>query len=242
MSRQYFIGTSGWNYSVWKEGLYKGVKQKDWLSHYATVFNSVEVNATFYRLLKESTVAGWHDKTPQDFTFAAKGSRYISHTKKLRPDPDSVFKQKNNLEPLKDKLRVVLWQLPASLSSNQDLLASFAKALQDWPEVDHVLEFRHQSWFSEVTFDALNRLGLGTCISDAGKWPRWDAVSAGLIYVRLHGRPETYSSSYSEDELKKWADWIQSQESEVRSVYVFFDNTDAGAAVDDARTLKRLLE
>ena len=241
MSSHCLIGTSGWNYKVWKEGFYQGVKQKDWLSHYATVFNAVEVNATFYRLLKESTVAGWNDKTPDDFRFAVKGSRYITHMKKLKPDPDSVGKQRSNLEPMADKLKVVLWQLPASLSFDPDLVRSFGESLQDWPQVDHVLEFRDESWFRDETVQALNDLGLGSCISDAGKWPRWDQVTAGLVYVRLHGRPETYSSNYSDQELEQWAEWLQSRRKAGNSVYVFFDNTDAGAAVDNARKMQELM-
>ena len=242
MTSQLYIGTSGWNYKVWKEGFYQGVRQKDWLSHYASVFNAVEVNATFYRLLKETTVEGWHEKTPDGFSFAVKGSRYISHTKKLKPDPESVAKQRDNLEPIKDKLRVVLWQLPSSLNFDPDLLHSFGEKLKDWSGVDHVLEFRDESWFCEDTARALNDLGLGSCISDAGKWPRWDEVTADLVYIRLHGRPETYSSNYSDEEIGQWADWLQSHRDAGRSAYVFFDNTDAGAAVDNARTMQQMME
>lgn len=237
-----FVGTSGWNYKVWKETFYQGVRQKDWLAHYASVFKAVEVNATFYRLLKEATVSGWHDKTPEDFAFAAKGSRYITHTKKLKPDPDSVEKQRSNLAPLKDKLKVVLWQLPASLSFDPKLLQAFGKALEDWPQVDHVLEFRHESWFCSETADILNQLGLGTCISDAEKWPRWDEVTDGMVYIRLHGRPETYASEYSDEEIQTWTDWLLEQLDNDRRGYVFFDNTDGGAAVDNAQLMQQLLE
>lgn len=236
-----YIGTSGWNYKVWKEGFYKGVKQKEWLQYYASRFNSVEVNATFYRLLKESTVAGWHEKTPEGFYFAVKGSRYITHTKKLNPQPDSVAKQRDNLQPLEEKISAVIWQLPSSLEKDLELLEDFGDRLEDWPEVNHVLEFRDQSWFDRETAELLDKLNLGNCISDAGKWPRWDQVTGGLAYLRLHGRPETYSSKYSDQELEEWAAWIRDWLAAGKTVHVYFDNTDAGAAVDNALKLREML-
>ncbi len=236
-----FIGTSGWNYKVWKDGFYRGVKQKEWLQYYASRFNAVEVNATFYRLLKESTVAGWHEKTPADFSFAVKGSRYITHTKKLKPDPDSVAKQRDNLRALQDKISAVIWQLPASLNKDPERLEDFANKLKDWPKAYHVLEFRDQSWFDRETAGLLAKHNLANCISDAGKWPRWDEVTGSLAYFRLHGKPETYDSVYSDRELEEWAAWIKELLAAEKTVHVYFDNTDAGAAVDNALKLQEIM-
>ncbi len=236
-----FIGTSGWNYKVWKDTFYEGVKQKEWLQHYATRFNTVEVNATFYRLLKESTVEGWGEKTPDDFSFAVKGSRYITHTKKLKPDPDSVARQRDNMAPIKEKTAAVIWQLPGSLNSDPERLENFGSQLKDWPGVDHALEFRDESWFTRETADLLNKLNLGNCISDAGKWPRWDEVTGSLAYFRLHGKPETYQSKYSDEELENWAGWFRELLDHGRTVYVYFDNTDDGAAVENALKLQEMM-
>lgn len=239
--RPLFIGTSGWNYKAWKESFYAGVKQKEWLQHYASRFNAVEVNATFYRLLKETTVEGWRLKTPESFCFTVKGSRYITHTKKLRPDPDSVARQRDNLRPLQGKVRAVLWQAPGSLHKDLGLLRDFGSHLKVWTGVDHVLEFRDESWFDEQTADTLESLNLGTCISDAGKWPRWDRATGPLAYIRLHGSPETYVSSYSEQTLLTWAEQIRAWLHQGRSVHVYFDNTDQGAAAENALAMQAML-
>lgn len=236
-----YVGTSGWNYKAWKDSFYQGVKQKEWLQHYATRFNAVEVNATFYRLLKESTVEGWGQKTPEGFCFAIKGSRYITHSKKLRPDPDSITKQRDNLTPLEGKVKAVLWQMPGTLGKDLELLREFGRRLEDWPGVDHVLEFRDESWFDEQTAEALETMNLGTCISDAGKWPRWDRVTGPLAYIRLHGSPETYVSPYSRQALQEWAEKVSGWLDQGRSVHVYFDNTDQGAAAEDALILQKML-
>jgi len=240
-SSNLYIGTSGWNYKAWKDTFYQGVKQKEWLQHYATMFNAVEVNATFYRLLKESTVEGWDRKTPEGFFFAVKGSRYISHTKKLRPDPDSVVKQRDNLSPLKDKIKAVIWQAPASLHKDIETLREIGSRLKEWPGVSHVLEFRHESWFDEQTAQTMHDFNLGNCISDAGKWPRWDRVTGDTAYVRLHGSPDTYVSSYSQQELGEWAEKARAWLDQGKAVHVYFDNTDQGAAAEDALSLQAML-
>src|SRR6056297_1684231 len=166
-----FIGTSGWNYKEWKETFYSKVAQKRWLEHYASVFDSVEVNASFYRLLQEKTLDQWMHRTPKDFVFAVKGSRYTTHTKRLK-DPDSaVSKQKQNLKPMQKKLWAVCWQLPASLSKDTARLKTFAQALDHWPEVGHAIEFRDASWFDQETADCLADHSLAACISDAADWP-----------------------------------------------------------------------
>ncbi len=239
---QLYIGTSGWNYKEWKESLYEGVPQKRWLEHYASQFQAVEINATFYRLLKEDTVRHWVERTPDSFVFAAKGSRYTTHTKRLNEPEQSVAKQKQNLDPLQGKLQAMCWQLPASLSKDMPRLQAFAQALQTWPEAGHSIEFRDTSWFDSETADCLSRHNLAACISDAADWPRWDQVTADLVYIRLHGNTATYQSAYTRDELESWAQFIRTCLDEGREVHVYFDNTDSGAAVDNAFELRFLLQ
>ncbi|MFP4284788.1 MAG: DUF72 domain-containing protein [Desulfovermiculus sp.] len=237
-----YIGTSGWNYKEWKGSLYEGVPQKRWLEHYASQFQSVEINATFYRLLKEDTVRSWTERTPEGFAFAAKGSRYTTHTKRLKEPEQSVARQKQNLKPLQGKLLAICWQLPASLSKDIPRLQAFAQAIRTWPEAGHALEFRDTSWFDAETAECLARHNLAACISDAADWPRWDRVTADLVYIRLHGNRATYQSAYTHDELKSWAESIQAWLTEGREVHVYFDNTDSGAAVENAFELRSLLQ
>ncbi len=236
-----FIGTSGWNYKSWKDGFFQGVVQKKWLEHYSSKFDAVEVNATFYRLLKENVLQGWQERTPDGFYFSIKGSRYTSHTKRLKDPEESIQKQRENLNLLRDKIKTVIWQLPGSMQKNAERLREFLQALQTWPEHRHVIEFRHTSWFDPETTQLLQEYNCGNCISDAADWPIWDQVTSDLAYVRLHGNTETYVSSYSEEELQKWADRIQSWLQEGKSVHVYFDNTDGGAAPRNAMRLKELL-
>lgn len=236
-----FIGSSGWNYKSWKNDFFQGVVQKKWLEHYSSKFNAVEVNATFYRLLKENVLQGWKDRTPDEFYFAIKGSRYTTHTKRLKDPRESIQKQQENLSPLRDRIKAVLWQLPGSMQKDPERLEGFLQALQTWPEHRHAIEFRHTSWFDSETAGLLQEYNCANCISDAADWPMWDQVTSDLAYVRLHGNTETYVSSYTEQELQKWAERIQSWLQQGKCVHVYFDNTDGTAAPRNALRLKELL-
>ena len=236
------IGTSGWNYKSWKNDFFQGVVQKKWLEHYSSKFNAVEVNATFYRLLQENVLRGWKERTPEDFYFAVKGSRYTSHTKRLKDPEEAIRKQWDNLNILQEKIKVVLWQLPGSMQKNTERLQNFLQVLSKiWPENRHVMEFRHTSWFDSEVAQLLEEFNCGTCISDAADWPMWDQVTSDLAYVRLHGNRETYVSSYTEEELQQWADRIQDWLEQGIGVHVYFDNTDGVAAPNNALRLKELL-
>jgi uncharacterized protein YecE (DUF72 family) len=236
MARLY-VGTSGWNYPGWKDGFYAGVPRRRWLAHYAKRFAAVEVNATFYRSIRAETLTRWRDETPVAFRFAVKGHRVVTHIRRLEDTNDSIAQQMGDLEPILDKLSVVLWQTPARFQKNLDRLEAFARALDRRRGVRHVVEFRAFSWFDHDTAACLTAHPLGSAISDASRWPRWDAVTSDLVYVRLHGRPHTYRSAYGEDELASWAARIRSWLAEAREVHVCFDNTMQAAAPDDARPL-----
>jgi uncharacterized protein YecE (DUF72 family) len=236
------IGTSGWNYKAWKDGFYAGVPQKSWLAHYASVFDTVEVNATFYRQLQEKTYRKWLESTPEGFTFAVKGNRYVTHIKRLKEPEESVLKQKDNIAPLQEKLSAVLWQLPANLEFSPERLKRLVQALDKWPQVGHALEARHQSWFVPEVEELLREHGLAVCQSDAPDWPRWDRVTADPVYIRLHGNRELYQSEYTDDELQAWAEKIRGWRADGLTVQVYFDNTDAGHAPDNAQRLRSLLQ
>jgi uncharacterized protein YecE (DUF72 family) len=236
-----FVGISGWNYPEWQDGFYAGVPRRRWLEHYASHFAAVEVNATFYRQLKPETVRRWHDATPADFRFAIKGHRFITHIKRLKDAADPLRRQRDVAAPLGGKLRVVLWQAPAALARDLPLLEGFARTLQAWPEVRHVIELRHRSWFDDASAACLAAHGLGAAISDAARWPRWDLVTSGLAYLRLHGRPQTYASAYDDQALGAWAAQVRAWRAAGSEVHVYFDNTMAGAAPADAVRLLAML-
>ncbi len=235
-----YIGTSGWSYRHWRECFYQKTAQTDWLKFYAERFNAVEINGTFYRLQRASTFEKWHEETPAAFMFALKANRYLTHHKKLKDPENSVLIEKQHAESLNGKLSAVLWQLSRQFKKDLPRLEGFIEALREWPETRHVIEFRHASWFADDTADRLTRAGIAVCQSDAGDWPLWYRVTTDLVYIRLHGRPQTYASSYSETELTHWADKIEEWRHQCKSVHVYFDNDAGCAAPFNAQFLKNL--
>ena len=236
-----YVGTSGWTYCAWKDVFYAGVPRNAWLAYYARHFRAVEVNATFYHQLKQSTFAKWTGTTPPDFRFAIKGHRYLTHVLKLKVPRDVFLRQMRVVKSLGKKLAVVLWQLPGKLERDTERLERFACMLDTWHGTRHALEFRQRSWFDERTAACLRRHHLAVCQSDAADWPMWDAVTTDLVYVRLHGHGATYQSSYTRRERSSWAARARCWSSEGRSVHIYFDNTDAGHATRDAQRLAALL-
>ena len=240
MAERVYIGTSGWNYDAWKERFYKGVPKKDWLRFCAAHFTGIEVNATFYRLQNKSTFERWYQETPDDFRFAIKGNRYLTHNKKLSEPLPSLRLERKHAECLGDKLAAVVWQLPRHLKKDIERLRGFAKALDTWPR-RHAIEFRHNSWFDDEVAECLHAHGLAVCQSDAADWPMWDAVTTDLVYIRLHGHTRTYASAYSRAQLKPWTERIRRWLKEGREVHVYFDNDGEGAAPFDALRLLELV-
>ncbi len=236
-----YIGTSGWSYPAWRAGFYQGVPQRRWLAHCAVHFTAVEVNATFYRTMKPEIPARWRDDTPAGFGFAVKGHRGATHLRRLRDAGESVQATRDGIAPLGDRIAAVLWQLPPNLKAESGLLGDFANVLAAWPEVRHVLEFRHESWFTDATARLMADHGLVNCLSDSPRWPLWDAVTAEVVYVRLHGHETLYVSAYGEVGLRPWADRVAAWLAEGRDVHVYFDNDAEGAAPYDALTLMDMI-
>jgi uncharacterized protein YecE (DUF72 family) len=237
------IGTSGWMYDAWKNGFYAGISKRLWLSHISRRLNAVEIDATFYRQQKPETFEKWATQVPEDFRFAVRGHRYVSHNKKLLDVSSALHKVKEQSEGLGHKLGPILWQVPPFMRINVKRVRSFGEELRDaWPGARHVLEFRHESWFVPEIADTLSEFGVANCISDSGTWPRWDAVTADLVYVRLHGRPYTYSSQYDDRALASWAELARQWLSEGREVHFYFDNDSQGHAPFDAMRLTEMLQ
>jgi uncharacterized protein YecE (DUF72 family) len=238
------IGTSGWSYRHWKSCFYTDVAQNNWLAHYASQFNSVEINASFYRLQSPETLHKWREQTPDDFRFSIKANRYLTHTKRLINPVDSVLIEKQHAQHLQPKLACVLWQLPKNLTKDISKLQHFMGALSHWQVVNHVIEFRHRSWFDDETANILTAHNTAVCVSDAADWPMWLKVTNNCIYIRLHGHTQTYASRYTTTQLKEWVKRIKNlmrQHSiQQKNVWIYFDNDAECAAVHNAIELQKL--
>ncbi len=236
-----YIGTSGWNYEAWARSFYRGQPKSQWLRLCAQCFSALEVNATFHRLQQRQTFRRWRDQTPAGFRFAIKANRYLTHSKKLVEPLAAVVRERERASALGDKLAVVLWQLPHNVHRNLERLEAFARALGRWRSVRHAIEFRHPSWFDPEVAACLQRHRIAVCQSDAADWPMWDAVTADLVYVRLHGHSATYASAYGEAALRRWAGRVRRWQREGREVHVYFDNDALGHAPRNALRLIELL-
>lgn len=236
-----FIGTSGWSYPEWKDSFYAGVPRRKWLAHYASRFNALEIDASFYHQFRRSTYEGWHAQTPEGFRFAVKAHRFLTHVKRLEFEDESLALQREAAAGLGGKLAVVLWQLPARLACDLPRLQGFAGRLRHWPGPRHAVEFRHPSWFNEEVAALLARHRLAACQSDAADWPMWGAVTTDLVFARLHGHTATYASAYGRHGLRPWADRIRAWLAEGRRVHAYFDNTACGHAPRDAQLLAEML-
>jgi uncharacterized protein YecE (DUF72 family) len=236
------VGCSGWNYAHWRERVYpKGLPPKRWLEHYATLFDTVEVNSTFYRLPKRSAVEGWVRQSPPEFVFTVKASRYLTHVKRLTEMRKGVALFYERIEPLLDsgKLGPVLWQLPPTFRRDDERLAS---ALAELPAGRHCFEFRHESWFTDEVYELLRRGSVALVIGDSPERPfQAHELTADWTFVRLHHGARGRNGNYSDREIHEWAERIRRWRESVE-VYAYFNNDWNGYAVRNGLALKRLLE
>jgi uncharacterized protein YecE (DUF72 family) len=232
-----YIGTSGWAYKHWRERFYPaGLRQRDELRYLAEQFNSVELNGSFYSLQRPSSYQQWRAQTPPGFVFAIKGSRFITHNKKLG-NVDAALANffASGVLALEEKLGPIVWQLPERMRFDaervdrffsllpRDTDAAAALAAQHDTRVDgrswmtteatrpirHALEPRSVDFVTPECIDLLRRHGVALVVADSGTWPLFEEVTADFLYLRLHGSPHTYASQYSSAALDRWADRIQ---------------------------------
>ncbi len=234
------IGTSGWSYNHWKGLFYpEELSKEEWLEYYTQSFDSVELNSSFYHLPKLKTFENWRKRTPEDFVFSVKGSRFISHILKLNNGREPLQNLLDNASGLGPKLGPVLFQLPPNFKLDFERLEKFAKILPT--DQRFTFEFRHESWFCEEVYNLLKENNLALTISDTPKYPLVEKVTADFVYVRLHGHEVLYTSKYSKPELKGWAEKIKAWLADDRDVYIYFDNDAHAHAVTNAKELKTLL-
>ncbi len=232
------IGCSGWMYDDWRGGLYpERVPKRRWLEIYASVFDTVEVNSTFYRLARRDAVAGWVEQTPPGFLFAVKASRYLTHVKRLVDIGDGIKRFYEPLSPMVDagKLGPVLWQLPESFHRDDARLLGWLRLL---PPGMHAIEFRHESWFAPEVLDALRSHGVALVIGDHPERPfqTLDAT-ASFRFVRFHYGSRGRAGNYSATEIDTWARriarWRRREE-----VFAYFNNDWRGFAPANAKLLR----
>jgi uncharacterized protein YecE (DUF72 family) len=232
------IGCSGWSYRDWRENFYPpGTPSSRWLSHYASVFDTVELNATFYRLPEKMTAEGWAEQVPDDFLFAVKGSRYLTHMRRLRDMKTGLKRFWDRLEPLREagKLGPVLWQLPERFTRDDETLAGALAAL---PTAEHCFEFRHPSWFAGDVYALLEEHGASLALGDDARRQLPAASPVGpLAYLRLHYGSRGQDGNYSERELDTWRRRVAAWRSK-RSVFVYLNNDWRGFAPRNAIALR----
>lgn len=282
------IGISGWRYPPWRGVFYpKDLVQRDELSYASRHFPSIELNGSFYSLQRPESYARWREATPPGFVFAVKGSRFITHLKRLRDVqiPLANFLASGMLE-LRDKLGPILWQLPPSMKYDEELLARFLELLPRDTEqasrlarkhdvrlkgrarlaidrkrtLRHAIEIRNDSFCNDGFVGLLRQHDVALVVADtAGRWPYVEDVTAGFLYLRLHGDKQLYASGYSEQALSRWAARIRSWSAgrqprdaqristtkpkarKSRDVYCYFDNDMKVKAPFDARRLAEML-
>jgi uncharacterized protein YecE (DUF72 family) len=240
------IGTSGWSYKSWEKTFYpKGVPASRHFDFYATQFPTVEINLTFYRLPTPQMVEGWHTKAPPGFVYAVKGSRFITHMKKLAKLDGALDKFFDHIEPLREQIGVILWQLPPNLHKDVPRLRAFLEQLpvrRRSPHriYDYAVEFRHPSWLDKETFSVLRDHGAAQVSVSSLAMPMNLEVTSDVVYIRFHGLEGGAAHNYTEEELQPWAAHIRRQAREGRTVYVYFNNDANVRAPANARTLMRM--
>lgn len=240
------IGTSGWTYSSWKGVFYPSdLPSRHYLEFYAREFPSTEVNYSFYHLPRPSTYEKWAAQVPDEFIFALKASRFITHIKRLVDVEEAWATFVQNALVLGSHLGPILLQFPPSFRCDRRKLAAFlGNAHRPAPKsqpVQLAFEFRHESWFSEQTYALLSRHNAALCIADSPRYPRKDLLTADFVYLRFHGRTDLFASKYTESELADEARRIRRYLRDGRDVYVYFNNDALGHAVANARTLIHLV-
>lgn len=235
------VGTSGWHYKHWLGAFYPPkFPARRMLDFYAARFDAVELNNTFYRLPSPSAVEAWRESTPPDFRFAVKGSRFLTHMKKLQNPEQGIERFFERADLLGGKMGPVLWQLPPQWEANAARLGAFLRALPAWHR--YAFEFRHESWNSPAVLDVLREFNAAYCIYELAGYRSPLHLTADAVYLRLHGPGAKYQGSYRDETLAAWAGHIREWVAAGLSVDVYFDNDDSGFAPANARALRSMIQ
>jgi uncharacterized protein YecE (DUF72 family) len=223
-------GTSGFSYPEWKGSFYpEKLPQKGFLEHYAGVFDTVEINNTFYRFPRSNLLEGWRDGTPDGFTFAVKANQGITHRGRLRDVEELTRDFVERCKLLKDKLGPILFQLPPNFKRDDERLADFLDILD--PRMRFAFEFRHASWFDDAVYTTLADSGAALCISEGDKLDTPRIATGKFVYARLR------KEEYSDQELTDWYAWMNGQAKEGLDVFAYLKHDEEGESPEYALRL-----
>jgi len=235
-----YIGTSGWSYKHWMGTFYPpGTKQKDRFPYYQKFFKTVELNSPFYHLPPRQTFEKWKDDVPDDFIYAVKASRFITHMKKLNDAGDSLTRLLDNASGLEEKLSIILFQLPPKWEINVERFRTFLEKLPKGNR--YTFEFRDQTWYHDEIYSLLREFNCAFCIYELAGHVSPIEITANYVYVRLHGPGDKYQGSYTDEVLAEWAAWCKDWSESGKDVYVYFDNDQEGFAAFNAIKLQELI-
>lgn len=233
-----FIGTSGGVYKEWANDFYRGLKLKEHFAFYATQFPTVEINATFYRMPTLPMVHGWRARAPEQFLFAVKGSRYITHIKRLNNLERTVGNFIRRIQPLKEKLGPLLWQLPPNFKRDLPRLENFLKRLPT--KFSHAVEFRHPDWIVPETFELLQKYNVASVGISSLRMPMDLTATADFLYIRFHGLEGGAKHDYTRAELEPWAEHLRAHAEAGKKAFVYFNNDVNVRAPDNAKMLMEM--
>ncbi len=233
------IGTSGWSYNHWEGIVYPaGTPNRDRLAWFTKMFDTVEINATFYHWPKDIVFDGWRERLPDGFTLTVKAPKSLTHYDKLE-HPETWYERVSGaMARLGGRRGVLLAQLPPSLERDLPLLERFLAIYTSGQRVS--VEFRHESWHVDPVFEMMEQYGAAYCIMSGARLPCILRATADFVYVRLHG-PDAkalYAGSYSDDDMRWWVQRIHEWISQGRDVYAYFNNDWHGHAVRNAEALR----
>jgi uncharacterized protein YecE (DUF72 family) len=233
------VGCSGWQYKHWRGAFYPAdLPQSRWLACYASRFDTVEINNTFYRLPEGTAFAAWKKAVPPGFLYAVKGSRYLTHMKKLKDPAEPLDRLFSRARKLGSALGPVLYQLPPNLHLDLERLDIFVRALPKRRR--HAIEFRDPSWYVAAVFELLIRHRVALCLHDMAGSATGRIAVGPFVYARFHG-PQKYNGRYDDATLAVWGDWMAAQRAQGRSIYAYFNNDIGAHAPRDAVRLRERL-
>jgi uncharacterized protein YecE (DUF72 family) len=233
------IGCSGWQYKHWRENFYPTqLPQSRWFDYYATQFDTVEINNTFYRLPEKTTFAAWEKRAPRGFLYAVKASRYLTHMKKLKDPAEPLHRLFARAQPLGRTFGPVLYQLPPNWQVDLPRFTEFLRRLPRRRQ--HAIEFRDPTWYCAEVYALLTRFGVALCLHDMAGSATGRMAIGPFVYVRFHG-PQKYNGRYDDRVPEEWGSWIAAQMRDGRPAFAYFNNDIGGHAPRDAIRLRNAI-
>jgi uncharacterized protein YecE (DUF72 family) len=241
MKKRYiYISTSGWSYKHWDNVFYpSNLKKANQLQYYNSLFNTIEINNSFYRQPKPENYANWESIVDSSFKFSVKANRYFTHLKKLKVSQHDIEDFLKGVDCLNEKLGPILFQLPPKWNINPERFESFLAMLPN--NYRYVFEFRNHSWYHSSIYELLKKYNCAFCIYELDGHLSPIELTADFLYIRLHGPGAKYQGSYTKKTLRKWANVCLSEQKKGRDVFIYFDNDQNGYAAFNALEIEKMI-